>query len=310
MYCTNPGFIVGKGFVPCRKCQACIISKKKEWSDRLIIESTYWPHKYFVTLTYAPEHMPSDMSVSRHHINLWKKRLGYYCGHVPQLYYCAEYGSQSDLPHYHAAIFSEENIFDKILQSWDFGRISVDNLSTGRCNYIAGYVTKKLDIPNRTDGRCDEFHGASRRPALGYRLLYEILEKMTEDDGFRERMLRHVYPPYTVQIAGKTIRLPPYIRNKLSLVWKLYNAEKQEAYKLQKFKTEVEILKQIKKNLQKLHLLEPDDEIIHVTIGGLDKYVQPMNRLSWKQCKAASRDLRESQEERNRKAYNIKHRRL
>ena len=310
MICTNPGFIWGKGFIPCRKCQACVIGKKKEWADRLIIEKSYWNYAYFVSMTYAPENLPPDLSVDPQAMIDWKKRLGYYFGHVPQLYYCAEYGNFGDLPHYHAIVYCDEDGFQKILDSWKLGRISVEHATPERCSYCAGYVTEKLDKPERTDGRHPEFHGASRKPPLGYRLLFEILEKMAESDGFRERMLRHVYPPYSVSIAGKNIRLPPYIRNKLRHIWKLYNEEKQKAFIAQKDFEAKLILNQIKENLQKLHLIEPDEFFEFENSEGKTVRVRSGAPKTWKHMKFAARELYDSLESRNRKAYKMKHRRL
>ena len=310
MYCTNPNFIWGKGFIPCRKCQACTIAKKKEWADRLIIESTYWPYKYFVSMTYAPENLPEDLSLRPQDMIDWKKRLGYYFGRVPQLYYCGEYGDCGDLPHYHAIVFCDEDGFEKILKSWTLGRISVDNCTPERCAYCTGYCTEKLDKPERTDGRQPEFHGASRKPPLGYRLMYEILEKMAKDDGFRERILRHVYPPYSVSIGGKNIRLPPYIRNKLRYIWKEYNEEKQKAFIAQKNFEAKLVLSKIKENLQKLHVLEPDEKPFEFENLKGEKVSVAPRMPTWKHMKFKARELYESLEQRNRKGYNIKHRRL
>lgn len=310
MYCTNPNFIWGKGFIPCRKCQACVIAKKKEWADRLIIESTYWPYKYFVSMTYAPENLPEDLSLRPQDMIDWKKRLGYYFGRVPQLYYCGEYGDKGDLPHYHAIVFCDKDGFEQILKSWTLGRISVDKCTAERCAYCTGYCTEKLDKPERTDGRHPEFHGASRKPPLGYRLLYEILEKMAIDDGFRERILRHVYPPYSVSIGGKNIRLPPYIRNKLRYIWKEYNEEKQKAFIAQKnFEAKLVLIK-IKENLQKLHVLEPDEQPFEFENLKGEKISIAPRMPTWKHMKFKARELYESLENRNRKAYNIKHKRL
>ena len=310
MYCTNPSFIHGKGFIKCRKCQACVIGKKKEWADRLIIERSYWPYSYFVSLTYAPENMPPNLSLDPKAMVDWKKRLGYYFGKVPQLYYCGEYGSVGGLPHYHAIVFCDCDGFDKILKSWDFGRVEVKYANSQNCAYVAGYVTEKLDKPERTDGRHPEFHGASRKPPLGYRLLFDILEKMATNDGFRERILRHVYPPYSVSIGGKNITLPPYIRNKLRPVWKLYNEEKQKLHQHQKNEEAKLILAQIKKNLQKLHLIDQDEILSWTEKDGTEKSMIFGPRLNWKHFKYVSQEIRDNLEARNRKAYNIKHRRL
>lgn len=309
MYCTNPSFIYGRGFIKCRHCKACIVAKKKEWADRLIIERTYWPYSYFVSLTYDPEHMPADLSLDPKAMIDWKKRLGYYFGKVPQLYYCGEYGDEGDLPHYHAIVYLDEDGFEKLRKSWTLGRVCVEYATPERCSYTAGYTTEKLDKPERNDGRHPEFHGASRKPPLGYRLLYAILEKMAMSDGFRERMLRHVYPPYSVSIGGKNITLPPYIRDKLKPLWKQYNEEKQKAFTAQKDFESKLVFDQIKANLQKLHVLEPDDSPFEF-VNDKGETVQIQSRKpTWKHIKYKAARLYESLEARNVKAYNLRHRR-
>ena len=308
MYCTDPNYINGM-FTPCRKCKACQVAKKKEWADRLVIESTFWPFSYFVSMTYDPEHMPEDLSLRPKDMVDWKKRLGYYFGRVPQLYYCGEYGDAGDLPHYHAIIFCGSDRFHDILKSWDLGRISIEYCTPERCAYTTGYTTEKIDKPERTDGRHPEFYGASRKPPLGYQLLFNILERMATDDGFRERILRHPYPPYSVSVGGKNIRLPPYIRNKLSPIWREFNAEVQKNFVEQKKEESEFILNQIKKNLQNLSLLEDDSDIIFVDKTGLEKTIRYTPRLNWKHFKFVSCEIRTNLEARNRKAYNLRHRR-
>lgn len=292
MDCDNPSYIVGIGFVRCNRCHSCKVNKKKEWADRLHIESRYWTNSYFISLTYDPEHMPKDLSLSKKDVFDWKKRLGYYFGKVPQLYYCGEYGSIGDLPHFHAVIFTNDDHWDDIMNSWDKGNVDIKHLTRGRCNYIAGYVVKKLDKEERTDGRTPEFYGASRRPPLGYRLLYELLERIATDDKFRERVMRNPYPPYSVKIGGDFVRLPPYIRNKLSPIWKLYNEETQEEFKAQKVAESRAILKAIKKNLQDLHRVDESE------------------RLIWNHLKMSMMDVIEERAKNKRRAYDIRNRRL
>lgn len=292
MDCDNPNFITGIGFVRCNRCHSCKVNKKKEWADRLFVESRYWTNSYFISLTYDPEHMPRDLSLSKKDVFDWKKRLGYYFGTVPQLYYCGEYGSVGDLPHYHVIIFTNEDHWDDIMNSWTFGNVDIKHLTRGRCNYIAGYVVKKLDKEERTDGRTPEFYGASRRPPLGYQLLFDLLERLSSDDNFRERVMRSPFPPYSVKIGGDFVRLPPYIRNKLSPIWKKYNEEIQEQFKIQKQYQSLAILSAIKANMQNMHLADESD------------------RLSWKWLKMALMDKIYEKAANKRRAYDIMNRRL
>lgn len=292
MDCDNPNYICGIGFVRCNKCHSCKVNKKKEWADRLFIESRYWTNSYFVTLTYSPDFMPKDMSLHKEHIFDWKKRLGYYFGKVPQLYYCGEYGSEGDLPHWHIVIFTNEDHWEDIMKTWDKGNVDIKHLTRGRCNYITGYVVKKLDKEERTDGRTPEFYGASRRPPLGYQLFYDLLERIVTDDKFRERMMRYPFVPYSVRIGGEFVRLPPYIRNKLAPIWKTYNEEIQKQYKEAKLQQSQAILAAIKKNLQNMHRMTEDD------------------RLNWKHMKMFMMDIITERAKNKRRAYDIRNRRL
>lgn len=238
-YCTNPKYIGTVGFLPCGKCLGCLKNKKKEWSDRLKVEMRYHSYNYFVGFTYAPEFYPVDGSLSKEVAKKLKKRLEYYLGYTPRSFLVGEYGDEGERAHYHMALFADTDCFDALRQCWQYGNVDISHLSPHRCDYISGYVTKKMTKvgDERLDGRTPEFFLSSRKPALGYGLLYDVLEKFASDPVFRDRILGYPYPPYSVKLAGKWIRLPRYIRDKLSKLWKLYNEDKQEQAKdAKKFK--------------------------------------------------------------------------
>lgn len=289
MYCTSPGYHTGLGFIPCGKCEACKISKKKEWSDRLIMETNYHPCNYFVTLTYAPEHYPADESLDPEVLKKYLKRLGYYCGKVPQYFACGEYGDEdyTERAHYHLAIFSDKDIFNEILASWDFGNVDIKPLVPERCRYICGYVVKKMTKKDdaRLDGRHPEFFSNSRRPALGFNFLYDLLQRMATDDHFRSVMLSHAYPPYSVILGGRKVSIPRYVREKLRRFYD-GNTEKQEAVKNEKSFKDSCIHEQIRQNLQNLHGIE----------------------LGTKSGNAAYKKLCEERNSLNKKAYERRHR--
>lgn len=297
MFCTNPGYITGIGFVPCGKCLACKIAKKKEWSDRLIIESHYHEHNYFVTLTYAPEHYPEDESLDPEVLKKFIKRLGYYCGKVPQYFACGEYGDEdyTERAHYHLAIFSDKDIFNEILQSWDFGNVDIKPLVPERCKYICGYVVKKMNKLGdpRLDGRYPEFFSNSRRPALGYAFLYEFLDKFATDESFRQQMLTHAYPPYSIRIAGRNISLPRYIRDKLRGIYEI-NKELQILKKSEKRSRDTAVASKIYENLSRMYMSNFGD------VDGksfFDKFILPDYK----------KKLYKERESVNKKAYDKKH---
>ena len=46
--------------MPCGNCLACKIQRSREWAMRLLHELEYWEKATFITLTYAPEHLPEN----------------------------------------------------------------------------------------------------------------------------------------------------------------------------------------------------------------------------------------------------------
>lgn len=255
MFCDYPRYISRVGYIPCGHCEKCKISRKKEVSDRLMIERKYHSHNYFVTLTYRPELQP--VSVERDDLIKFNKRLAYYCGGMPKFYAVGEYGDESALAHYHLAIFSDKDIFNKILKSWEFGRVGIEHMEDSRCKYIAGYVAKKMNKPDdpRLQGRKPEFCMCSRRPALGFFLLYDILERMVTDANFRKIMLSHIFPPYSIMLGDRKIMLPRYVREKLRPLYADIE-EIQYLYKQQKAERDFAVSEKIKENVQRMCLEE------------------------------------------------------
>lgn len=114
--------------VPCGRCAECRSAKRKEWSERLILESSLYPKNevYFVTLTYSDDYIgrckPSavglhslnyddfrtfcrkvrDVASGRFKLRAFdvpesSDRLRYFCG--------MEYGDRSYRPHAHVVLF-------------------------------------------------------------------------------------------------------------------------------------------------------------------------------------------------------------
>lgn len=231
-YCTNPNYFTRFGFTACGKCPGCLKNKRKEWADRLKIEMRYHRYNYFVGLTYSPENYPADGSLDKKVAQKFKKRLAYYLGYQPRIFIVGEYGDDTERAHYHAAIFADSDCFEAIRKSWTFGNVDITHMTFERCNYISGYVVKKMTKSDdvRLDGRAPEFYLASTSPALGFGLLYEILERFISDEQFRDLVLTHIFPPSSLKMDGKWIRLPRYIRDKLKLLFRLYNYEEQKSF--------------------------------------------------------------------------------
>lgn len=126
--------------LPCGKCAACQLQKRKDMSTRLAHEASQHEHCCFITLTYDDEHVPTTsfhrhghedkmfdrglselplasllprdvqlfMKKLRQHLTYRPKRA--YQGardYAPRIRYFAvgEYGSRTHRPHYHIIIF-------------------------------------------------------------------------------------------------------------------------------------------------------------------------------------------------------------
>ena len=98
--------------IRCGKCIGCQTDKAKEWSDRLVMESSLWPENWFVTLTFDDEYLfdmcgPQKTLKIEHLQNFIKKlryelsvrRLNPETGRMKRYYQtlrffaCGEYGS-------------------------------------------------------------------------------------------------------------------------------------------------------------------------------------------------------------------------
>lgn len=175
MRCTHPVWIRRKdsygrylrsnngGFawqeVPCGKCDACRLEKTKAWAVRLMLESLDHDDNCFVTLTYDNDHVPMTMDVKgdqklrltlfKRDCQLFFKRLRKklkQLGRSPILYYLAgEYGDHTFRPHYHFIGFGLSEFDQELIQEvWQKGHVDVGDVTMKSCNYVAGYIQKKL----------------------------------------------------------------------------------------------------------------------------------------------------------------------
>lgn len=167
---------------PCGQCLKCRITKRQEWTFRILLEMRSHKYSYFVTLTYADEYLPNRYiygykktlepkwtgSLCKEDLTNYIKRLRYYVKGKENLrfYAVGEYGKgKGSRPHYHILIFSDEDFnikfgYDKtgktiiedslFHKSW-FNDSIVDvaiipSSEDGRkvAGYVAGYVVKKL----------------------------------------------------------------------------------------------------------------------------------------------------------------------
>ncbi len=148
--------------LPCNKCPSCKLRKAKEWALRCWHESQMHDDAFYVTLTYADEHLPAYDDLNHAHFQGFMKRLRKNTGAKIKYYMCGEYGDATHRPHYHALIFGyyppdAEYIYtkngnryyksEKIIKYWRLGFADFSNVSYKNAGYIARYTLKK-QMPN------------------------------------------------------------------------------------------------------------------------------------------------------------------
>lgn len=189
--------------VSCGQCHGCRRKKREDWAIRATHESTMHPANCWITLTYAPEHMPMHGSLSR---DDYKKFLQDTRNHFRPTRFkymgVGEYGAESNRPHYHLILFgvdfpdmyywrtseSGDPLYrsDTLEKIWTKGHAEIGAVEYHTAAYTAKYCEKRitgkgLDLiqPNglRIYERISdlgivevmpEFNTASNKRGLGY----------------------------------------------------------------------------------------------------------------------------------------------
>lgn len=220
----------GIGFkLPCGRCIGCRLERARQWAVRCVHESKLHEHNCFLTLTYAPEHLPDDGSLRKRDLQLFMKRLRKRFGNGIRFYGCGEYGEDFGRPHYHILLFncqfrdkvfykkskSGETLYtsDIVRELWPYGHNSIGDVTFDSAAYVAGYVVDKINgekadehyyNPDNGVFMQPEFSLMSRRPGIG--------------TGFYERFAREIYRSDSVVLNGAEFPPPRFYDNKFELV--------------------------------------------------------------------------------------------
>lgn len=239
--------------IPCGKCISCKLSYAKEWALRICHEIAFTEFNSFVTLTYNDENLPKDKSVHKYEVQNFVKRLrkylqtkygsviaGYdkngkakYSPTVPiKVFYCGEYGSKRDRPHYHVIIMGydftdkyysrtspaghvlwESDILNTL---WTKGFANIGEVTYESAAYVARYCMKKVkdkksyefvESYDKDTGELlkignlePEFIGMSK--GIGKKW-YEIFRTDTEKDYITQNGFKHKIPRYYDKLAER-----------------------------------------------------------------------------------------------------------
>lgn len=184
----------------------------------------------FLTLTYRPEEVPSDGSVSVRALQLFFKRLRKLTGVRVRYFACAEYGERFSRPHYHILLFGHDFSSDRYLwrrskqylvyrsatleQAWPYGFAEIGELTEQSCRYVASYALKRVNgkaaathytRPDPVTGELQpitpEFLVMSSRPGIGRRWYDAYGQEVWHDD--------------SVVLDGKQLPVPRYYTKQL-----------------------------------------------------------------------------------------------
>jgi len=184
----------------------------------MLLESYLHARSTFVTLTYAPENLPSDGSLQPRDLVLFLKRLRFNIAPLKVRYFgVGEYGEETWRPHYHLALFGVGREAEQTVQkAWGLGYTHCGDLTVKSAQYVAGYVTKKMTSADdiRLNGRHPEFARMSRNPGIGAHAVEAIAAQLFDREGCKQIALEGDAP--AVLKHGKTkMPLGRYLKERL-----------------------------------------------------------------------------------------------
>lgn len=142
--------------VACGQCLGCRIDRSRSWAIRCVHEASLHCENMFLTLTYAPEHLPRSGSLQHAHFQKFMKRYRKLVYPQKLRYFmCGEYGEKLSRPHYHCLVFghrfgdllpfSPHTFRSETLETlWPFGFSTIGDVTFQSAAYVARYVTKKI----------------------------------------------------------------------------------------------------------------------------------------------------------------------
>lgn len=200
--------------VSCHNCIECLIQYSDEWAVRCCLEASFHRENCMITLTYADNPVslcPSDG-------DKFVQDLRNYCrrrenGLRIRYFYCGEYGSRGQRPHFHFLVFGWRPkdlqfyfsrkgnhpvyLSDTVAKIWNKGFISVEDINYNSAKYCAKYLQKIGKIPL---GAKPSYVRMSNRPGIGYSPNMDFYSLLSTDK---------------VYILGKTYAVPSYVLSRI-----------------------------------------------------------------------------------------------
>lgn len=232
MLCKNPYVDAAGRAYGCGQCMSCRYNRRRIWMHRIMLEAAQYENNAFVTLTYSDENLPEGGTLVPKHLRDFLNRLrGRVAPERFRFFAVGEYGDASERPHYHVAIFNfgscqygqsrysrfKARCCDRcelVRETWGLGQVHLGTLEDDSAGYMAGYVTKKMTMPDdpRLKGRHPEFSRMSNQNGgIGYPGLWEIASTLMEYD-LEDKL---VDVPTSLRHGMRQLPLGRYLRVKL-----------------------------------------------------------------------------------------------
>lgn len=224
--------------VSCGKCIGCKLESSRQTAVRGTHEVQMHEDNSFLTLTYAPEHLPPNGTlVKKHHQDFLKRVRKKYVRYAidpetlegwpinPIRYlHCGEYGEKHRRPHYHTILFGlrfmDQQPYSRTEQGhvlhtsaaltalWPFGLATVGEATFESIAYVARYIVKKLDFYGEKAYEhldLDTGELSFLQPEYTTRSLKPAIGKE-----WYARYRSDVYPSDEVIVRGKAMKPPKY----------------------------------------------------------------------------------------------------
>jgi len=207
----------GRNITPCGKCEACLQTRRQDWTFRLSEEYRHAKTGHFVTLTYAEGNEPYTPEgyneLSKAHIQTFMKKLRKHADYArkvlkwpPIRFYAAgEYGTMTDRPHYHIILFNvPPDTINEIESIWGLGFVQLSILNHARIHYTTKYIIQPKAQSDEQEKRQPQFALMSRRPGLGSQYIHRAKKWHTDN----------LYP-YVINEYGAKQSMPRYYKDKI-----------------------------------------------------------------------------------------------
>lgn len=204
---------------------SCRVDQTKQWAVRCVHEASLHERSCFVTLTYNDDNLPDYGALRKDHLQKWLRSLRKR-GLKFRYFACGEYGEKLQRPHYHVLLFglwpsdAEEwamrggymyyrsEIFES---AWTKGYVEFSDVSRGNCEYVAGYIRKKLH------GKKDETYWDHYERSLPDGTLFYLPEEFALQStkpaigkGWLEKYWQEVYQTDSIVLDGREWPVPEY----------------------------------------------------------------------------------------------------